>query len=109
MATGFCALEVPLQLPGDFTCGVLFMRDEKAISSKPPSPHCPSCAQLMRLARKTRRFNGLPDLYIFECRTCQMSHTEEGTPPSEVELKIEISSWYLDEFGIPTRQIKRRD
>ena len=38
-----------------------------------------------------------------------MSHTEEGAPPSEVELKIEISSWYLDEFGNPTRQIKKRD
>jgi hypothetical protein len=63
----------------------------------------------MRLARTTRRFNSLPDLYIFECRKCDMSHTEEGSAPSKTEPKIEIGSWYLDEFGIPTREIKRRD
>ena len=63
----------------------------------------------MRLARKTQRFNGLPDLYVFECRPCQISHTEEGGPLSEIELKTEIGSWYLDEFGNPTREIKRRD
>ncbi len=85
------------------------MRNEKTSRSKPPSPHCPSCAQPMRLARKTRRFNSLPDLYIFECRTCEMSHTEEVTPPDETERKVEIGSWYLDEFGNPTREIKRRD
>jgi hypothetical protein len=38
-----------------------------------------------------------------------MSHTEEVTPPGETERKIEIGSWYLDEFGNPTREIKRRD
>jgi len=31
---------------------------------------CPSCAQVMRLARTTSRFENLPDLYIFECRAC---------------------------------------
>ena len=85
------------------------MRDKKTSRSNPVPPHCPSCAQAMRMARKTRRFNGLPDLYIFECRTCDMSHTEEGTPPSETKFKTEIGSWYLDEFGNPTREIKRRD
>ena len=85
------------------------MTNEKTSRSKPPPPHCPSCAQAMRLARKTRRFNGLPDLYVFECRPCQISHTEESTPPGEIELKTGIGSWYLDEFGNPTRQIKRRD
>ena len=62
----------------------------------------------MRLARRTRRFNGLPDLYIFECRACQMSHTEEGAPATEAEAKTEIGSWYLDELGNPTRKIKGR-
>ena len=38
-----------------------------------------------------------------------MSHTAEGAPPGEAELKIEISSWYLDELGNPRRQIRRRD
>jgi hypothetical protein len=85
------------------------MSDKKNSRSNPGPPHCPSCAQAMRLARKTRRFNGLPDLYIFECRTCDMSHTEEGTLPSETKFKTEIGSWYLDEFGNPTREIKRRD
>jgi hypothetical protein len=37
-----------------------------------------------------------------------MSHTEEGTPASETKLKTEIGSWYLDEFGNPTREIKGR-
>jgi hypothetical protein len=62
----------------------------------------------MRLARRTRRFNGLPDLYVFECRTCEMLHTEEGGSPSEPKLKTEIGPWYLDEFGNPTREIKGR-
>ena len=62
----------------------------------------------MRLARRTRRFNGLPDLYVFECRTCEISHTEEGVPPSEARLRTEIGPWYLDEFGYPTREIKGR-
>lgn len=84
------------------------MRNDKTSRSRPPPPRCPSCAQAMRLARKTRRFNGLPDLYIFECRMCQMSHTEEGTLPTQAELKTEIGSWYLDEFGNPTREIKGR-
>jgi hypothetical protein len=62
----------------------------------------------MRLARKTRRLNGLPDLYMFECRACQMSHTEEGVSATEAGAKTEIGSWYLDEFGNPTREIKGR-
>jgi hypothetical protein len=85
------------------------MRDKKTSRSNPVPPHCPSCAQGMRLARKTRRFNGLPDLYIFECRVCDVSHTEEGAAPSEAKLKTEIGSWYVDEFGNPTREIKTRD
>jgi len=85
------------------------MLNEKTKGSKPATPHCPNCAQIMRLGRKTRRFNGLPDLYVYKCQKCDMSHTAEGTAPSENDLKIEIDAWYLDEFGNPTRQIKRRD
>jgi hypothetical protein len=85
------------------------MRGDKASGSPPAPPHCSSCAQAMRFARKTRRFNGLPDLYVFECRTCEIFHTEEGSPPTETELGIEIGPWYLDEFGYPTREVKRRD
>ena len=39
-------------------------------------PHCPSCAQIMRLARITPRSDDLPDLYTFECRACGVSHVE---------------------------------
>jgi hypothetical protein len=71
---------------------------------------CPRCAQPMRLVRRTLRFNGLPDLYAFECKKCGVSHIEEGGPPREITpSKAEISSWYLDEFGNPTREIKRRE
>jgi hypothetical protein len=46
----------------------------------PVAPRCPRCAQPMRIARRTPRFGGLPDLYTFECRSCEISHTEEGGP-----------------------------
>ena len=49
-------------------------------SSGPAAPRCPRCAQPMRLVRRTPRFGGLPDLYTFECRSCEISHTEEGGP-----------------------------
>jgi hypothetical protein len=35
-----------------------------------------------------------------------MSHTEENVPATEAKAKTEIGSWYLDEFGNPTREIK---
>jgi hypothetical protein len=46
----------------------------------PVAPRCSRCAQPMRIARRTPRFGGLPDLYTFECRNCEISHTEEGGP-----------------------------
>ena len=48
----------------------------------PVSPHCPACAQVMRLARITSRFGDLPDLYTFECRACGVSHIEPALSPS---------------------------
>jgi hypothetical protein len=36
------------------------------------------CATLP--ARRTPRFGGLSDLHTFECRSCEISHTEEGGP-----------------------------
>jgi hypothetical protein len=43
----------------------------------PTSPHCPTCAQVMRLARITSRFGDLPDLYTLNaelvvCRTSSL-------------------------------------
>jgi hypothetical protein len=49
-------------------------------SSAPKPPPCPSCAQIMRLARITSRFDDLPDLYTFECRACGVSHIEAARP-----------------------------
>ena len=49
-------------------------------SSGPAAPRCPRCSQPMHLVRRTPRFGGLPDLYTFECKSCEMSHTEEGGP-----------------------------
>jgi hypothetical protein len=39
-------------------------------------PLCSRCAQIMGLARITWRFDDLPELYIFECRLCGVSHIE---------------------------------
>jgi uncharacterized protein CbrC (UPF0167 family) len=37
---------------------------------------CPSCHKMMRLSRVTLRFDGLPNIYAFECRACGKSHVE---------------------------------
>src|SRR5271169_4743684 len=55
----------------------LIMSAERSNNSTPTQPRCASCAQLMLLIRRTQRFGGLPDLYMFECRACGVSHTEE--------------------------------
>src|SRR5215471_20668436 len=52
------------------------MRNESSGKYTPRPPVCPSCAQLMSLARTTSRFGNLPDLYIFECRACGVSHID---------------------------------
>src|SRR5215831_15138923 len=44
------------------------MPSELSDKCAPTSPHCPTCTQVMRLARITSRFADLPDLYTFECR-----------------------------------------
>jgi hypothetical protein len=48
--------------------------------SRPKLPLCPSCAQNMRLIRRTQRFGTLPDVCTFECRGCGVSHFEEHEP-----------------------------
>jgi hypothetical protein len=52
------------------------MHCQSSNRSAPKPPPCPSCAQIMRLARVTSRFDDLPDLYTFECRACGVSHIE---------------------------------
>jgi hypothetical protein len=56
----------------------LVMNAERA---EPKLPPCPSCAQNMRLIRRTQRFGTLPDVCTFECRGCGLSHSEEYEPP----------------------------
>jgi GcrA cell cycle regulator len=51
----------------------------------PKPPHCPSCAQIMPLARVTSRFGDLPDLYTFECGTCGVAHIDAGCPIADIE------------------------
>jgi len=41
------------------------MRNEHSGKNTPRPPVCPSCAQIMRLARTTLRFGSLADLFIF--------------------------------------------
>jgi hypothetical protein len=52
------------------------MRYEPSNKYAPRTPLCPSCAQILRVARITSRFGDLPDLYTFECRACGVSHIE---------------------------------
>jgi hypothetical protein len=52
------------------------MRSEHSNKSPPRLLRCPSCAQIMRYVRTTSRFEELPDLYVFECRGCGVTHIE---------------------------------
>jgi hypothetical protein len=60
------------------------MPHERSNKSAPQSPRCPGCAQIMRLAGITSRFDDLPDLYTFECSGCGVSHIEAA--PFAVKL-----------------------
>ena len=54
----------------------LSMRYECSGKDTVKPPLCSGCVQIMGLARITRRFDNLPELYIFECRLCDVSHIE---------------------------------
>jgi len=56
--------------------GSLSMPYELSDKCAPAPPHCSACAQAMRLVRITSRFDDLPDLYVFECRACGVSHID---------------------------------
>ena len=63
--------------------------------SEPKLPLCPSCAQNMRLIRRTQRLGPLLDACTFECRACGVSHFQEYEPaksahsPPGLEQKFE--------------------
>ena len=56
------------------------MSEKFANKTAPRPPRCAGCAQPMQLLRRTPRFDGLPDLYSFDCCTCDQWHVEEATP-----------------------------
>jgi hypothetical protein len=58
---------------------------------------------------KDTGFGGLLELMTFECESCGPSHIEEDARPRRVSPQTDISAWYLDEFGNPTREINSRE
>jgi hypothetical protein len=46
----------------------------------PEAPRCLCCAKPMKLFRRTQRFGTLPDLYFFNCVSCDEWQFEEGDP-----------------------------
>jgi hypothetical protein len=68
----------PVRASGDIAAQgpPLSMSNQSSNKSPPKPPFCPSCAQTMRLGRITSRFEDLPDLYTFECRSCGVAHIE---------------------------------
>jgi len=64
------------------------MRYEHSKQFVQPALLCPGCAQIMRLARITSRFDDLPDLYTFECRACGISHIEPALSESIIDALL---------------------
>jgi hypothetical protein len=62
------------------------MQNTNYVVSRPL--HCAGCARVMRLARITSRFGDLPDLYVFECRACGMSHIEAAHRAPEIPQRL---------------------
>ena len=84
------------------------MSPERANKSATKQPRCPSCAQPMRLVRKTVRFNGLPDLCTFECRTCNVSLAEECGAPREMAARTDSADPGMS-MSSATRRAKSKD
>ena len=66
--------------------------------STPKSPICLGCAQTMRLARITSRFEDLPDLYTFEFRSCGVSHIEAAP----LAVKLDAADQSSEKASLPT-------
>ena len=73
------------------------MRYERSNKCAPKQPHCSSCAQIMRLARITSRFDELPELYTFECQACGVSHIEAAVlvflPREQIAHEVIVGSF----------------
>ena len=79
------------------------MSHELAGKCAPESPKCPSCGQIMRLARITSRFGDLPDLYTFECRVCDVSHIEPALSTSIMDA-LQLGACRKDLWTLATSQ-----
>jgi hypothetical protein len=57
-----------------------FMSDECANKSAPTPPRCPSCAQPMKLVRRTPRVGGLSELYTLNAErvACRISRRHDN-------------------------------
>jgi hypothetical protein len=49
------------------------------------------------------------DVFAVEALISDLHPSAKGANCGKIQFKTEIGSWYLDEFGNPTREIKRRD
>jgi hypothetical protein len=78
----------------------LSVSHERSNKSAPQSPRCPGCAQIMRLAGITSRFDDLPDLYTFECSGCGVSHIEAA--PFAVKLDPIEGNQLSETASLPT-------
>jgi hypothetical protein len=88
-ATGLSTQKGTGQGVGDISVlrTALSMQYERSNQCPPKAPLCASCAQTMRLARITSRFDDLPDLYTFECRGCGVSQVE----PALLAVKLDAA------------------
>ena len=76
------------------------MRYQNSNQFVPKAPPCPGCAQIMRLAGITSRFDDLPDLYTFECSGCGVSHIEAA--PFAVKLDPIEGNQLSETASLPT-------
>jgi hypothetical protein len=61
-------------------------------TKQPSAPRCFGCARPMQLIRRTPRFGGLADLYVFHCSACDEWHVEEGDELASVPVSLGGSS-----------------
>jgi hypothetical protein len=72
------------------------MWKELTEKSAPKQPRCPGCARPMLFVRRTTRFGGLPDLFVFECRDCGETHIEEGDTDRPIRSNDDHADrWWL--------------
>jgi hypothetical protein len=73
--------KTPLSIREPLNAALGSHREPSLVMSADNSPlapqRCSSCAQSMKLIRRTQRFGGLSDICIFECEACDVTLIEE--------------------------------